>query len=123
MALLSFLQATFGLLLALGLIGLGGALVMLGGPAGVIAGGLGLGIGVMKLAAPVFHLAFAFGAFKLRKWAWWVGLAGPALSLSGAVYDIGVQRVPAGSSLIGAAIPALMLAYLLSPGVRKAFQN
>jgi hypothetical protein len=122
MALLSFFQGFFGLLLGLGLVTLGGLVAAAGGPVGAVVGSVGVLFGFVKVMAPLVHLVFAWGAFHLKVWAWWMGLAGSALSLLGAFLDIAYREAPAGPTLVSVAIPALIFLYLISPGVRQAFK-
>jgi hypothetical protein len=116
LAVLAFIGGIFGLLGALALLGLGG--VAAAGDAGL--GGLTMLFGVLLLVLALIQLAFGYGAWTLKPWAWTLGVAGQVLSLILALVNI-LTGSDIGSQIIGIAISAIILYYLFTPGVRAAF--
>ncbi len=77
--------------------------------------GLAAGIGGYGLAAFVAGV----GLFRLRRWAWWLGVAVAAIGL----VVLGFALQAAGADLIigfGVALWGLVLALLLAPATRQA---
>lgn len=122
-ALVSLLQGAFGLLLVLALIGVTGVVAMFAGPAGATLGALGILFTLLGLVAASAHIWFGFGALRQKDWAWLLGICASAFSLASAVLDIVFRDAKAGPRLVSVAIPALILMYLLSPGVRASFRR
>jgi hypothetical protein len=112
-----------------GLIGLTTPLIVLTGstmlafasPVGTVVGLIGICAGLLILAGPVLHLIAAYGAFNLRKWAWWLGILATGIDVLGAT-----ANVWNGTGILQAIIPVgfsiIVFIYLLTPGVRKAFE-
>jgi hypothetical protein len=124
MALISLVQGALWLVFVLGVLGLGGILGALAGPAGMVLGsGMALFMTFTRLLAALLHIWFGVGALKLKKSAWWIGVLAPAISIAGAFVDVGAGDAALGPKLASIALPALMLLYLLSPGVRGEFRN
>ena len=109
---------------------IGGALVLLAGLAlvGLVgsagAGGAGIlpasAFGIISLAQAVMLLAFAFGAWSLRPWAWMVGIASSVVGLVlAALFLINGSEVP--SQVVSIAVNLLIIAFLNSQGTRRAF--
>ena len=93
-------------------------------PTGVtqVAGAFGLLLSCFLGIGPLLQLAFAYGAWNLRSWAWMLGIIAMGLSVLGVLANV----IGSGGSLIGAVltngiIPIIILVYLLLPGVRKSF--
>ncbi len=119
--LLAFLQLISGLLglcvptvMLLG----GAALTLFGGG---LLGGLGMLIAGLMFIAPVLHLLVAVGALGLRPWAWWLGVIATGLDVLGVALNIW-NGAGALATLLPAGFSVVVLVYLLSPGVRKAFK-
>lgn len=121
LAWISLIRGLFGLAFWLGI---GGLSTILAGVPGLAAllGFAGMAWAFFNVFAPLFHLLWAYGAFTLRGWAWWLGILGPALSVLGATWAI-ARDAPAGTTLLGVLIPLVILVYLLQPGVRRAFRR
>jgi len=103
----------------------GGALVgAVGAQAGigeVAAGGGLLGIlGVFTLGLGVGWLAFGIGAWTLKPWAWMLGLILVGVSIVMALVTVVTTR-DLGGQLIGLVIDAVIVYYLMTPDVKKAF--
>lgn len=115
---LSALLGVLGLLGTLALIGsglAGGTLASEFGTLGVISGL------IILLVGSVFNLLFAYGAWNLRPWAWVLGLIGEGLALVSAVVDILSSRDIGTQQIVNIVIPAIIIYYLMTPGVKKAF--
>ena len=75
--------------------------------------------GILAVLA-LMYLVFAVGAWRMRNWAWWVGLLASALSI---LYVVRVV-LGGGSIIVGLfvlIIPLVLIWYLLSPTGRQIF--
>ncbi len=118
LAVLSAIVGVLGLLGSLALIGsglAGGILTSEFGTLGVF-GGL-----IILLVGSVFNLVFAYGAWNLRPWAWVLGLIGEGLALVSAVVGILNTRDIGTQQILNIVIPAIIIYYLMTPEVKKAF--
>ena len=121
---LAILAAIGGVLLVLAGLGatiLGGAVAgSVAGASGVAVGGSVLILGLVALVLGVLYLAFAYGAWGLKPWAWTLGIASQIISLV-----LSVLRIVTGGSItseiISIAIALILLYYLDTPDVRRAF--
>jgi len=97
-----------------GLFGLFGALGLFG---------LGLPIyGVISLVTSLAYLAFAYGAWTLQPWAWMLGLAIAGLQiLIQILYLFLIPGYSIVNVIVGALIPAIIIYYLMTPDVKRAF--
>ena len=127
LAVLAGIAGVLGLLGALALLGLGGV-------AG--ASGAGTYVGLATVSAPpirrvairfvglvilvlsVLELAFAYGAWMLKAWAWVLGVASQVVSIAWSVIAAVTGN---GFNIIGIAIAAAILYYLFTPDVKRAF--
>lgn len=116
----SLIYGLWKLIVPILLLGLGGALINWGGFAASAAGAIALSVAVMKLITPIFYLIFSYGAFKMKQWAWPMGLIAPVFGVLG-----GLWSFANGDSfrhlLLSSLVPILILSYLLSPAVKRAF--
>ena len=124
LAILGIIGGVLGLLSGCGAIA-GGALVgALGAQAGVgavAAGGGLLGLlGIVALAMAVGWIAFGIGAWTLKPWAWMLGLILVGVSIVIALVTV-LTSGDFGSQIIGLAIDAVMVYYLMTPEVKQAF--
>jgi hypothetical protein len=88
-----------------------------GAGAAGLAGWFGFA-GAGLLAIGLLQLLFAWGSWRVRRWAWWAGLAVNLLWVLGAAVSlIGGLRWLGAAGLLHVAI----CAYLLNPRVRRAF--
>ncbi len=109
-----------------GLLGLCGALPVFGisliagafvPPVGVI----GILIGIILAASPLLMLAFAYGAWNLRSWAWLLGIIATGISVLSALIAV----ITTGNIFAIAThgiLPIIVFVYLLLPDTRKAFK-
>jgi hypothetical protein len=121
LAVLAGIGGVLSLLLAVAAIGLAGvAAGSIGGQQGAALGGLVVFGGLIALVYGALSLAFAFGAWTLKPWAWLLGMAAQVLSLVSSAL-----QVAGGGSISGIVVSVLIaigiLYYLNTPGVRTAF--
>jgi hypothetical protein len=112
---LAVLAAIVGVLLLL--VGLGA--IGLSGAAGT-ASGLVLLAGLLALITAFIELAFAYGAWTLKPWAWVLGVVGAGLSLLQSILSV-IGRGTLASEIVNIVIAAAILYYLNTPAVRRAF--
>jgi hypothetical protein len=125
LAALAAIGGVLGLCASLALVGLGGLLgglaAQAGAPAGAAAvlGGFTGIFGILILVLSVLELAFAYGAWTLKPWAWTLGVvvAGASIVLS----LINVLGGDLASPIISLAINGIILYYLFTPEVKRAF--
>jgi hypothetical protein len=108
------------------LAGIGGVFGLLGGfgvlfVGGVVASPAVMVLGLCALAYAALLVAFAYGAWTLKPWAWPLGVA---VAIFGIVVSI-LQVVLGGSSIfsqvISIAIDGGILYYLNQPGIKSLF--
>ena len=127
LSILALIGGIFSLIGALGLIA-GGALIggALGGVEGATLGGLAFVFGIITLGFAVAYLAFAYGGWTLKPWAWMLGVI---MSLASIVWQV-IAAFASGdlvgslvsvSGVVNLAIPAIILYYLNTPAVKAAF--
>jgi hypothetical protein len=127
LAVLAAIGGVLGLFAALGLIGLGavsGAALGLGGEAvsGFLVGGFAIFWGLVTLVQSVADLAFAYGAWFLKPWAWMLGIVLQGISIFVALINwVGSSSGSFGSFLFSAVISGVIIYYLLTPEVKRAF--
>ena len=87
---------------------------------GPIFGTVGVIAGIFLIVGPILQLIFAFGAFNLRSWAWYLGLISTGITVFGVVINL-FDGASFWSAVWGGIIPIIIFFYLLSPKVRQAF--
>jgi hypothetical protein len=117
LAVLAAIGGVLGLLGALALIGLGGLASAAG--AGFLAGIVAI-VGLVALVQAVLSLAFAYGAWTLKPWAWVVGVAAEVIQLVISVLLI-LDGADISSQIISVIIAGVILYYLWTPQVKAAF--
>jgi uncharacterized membrane protein (DUF2068 family) len=85
-----------------------------------VGGGAFMILGIVAIVAGLIDILAAIGLFGLKKWGLTLAVIGQLLSLAGTAYNV-VQGTPISGQIVSIAIPILILLYLFSPGVRKAF--
>lgn len=75
---------------------------------------------IFFIVGPILQLIFAFGAFGLRPWAWYLGLISTGITVLGVVINL-FNGASFWSAIWGGLIPIIIFFYLLSPNVRQAF--
>jgi len=86
------------------------------GPLAVV----GVVASIFFIVGPILQLIFAYGAFGLRSWAWYLGLISTGITVLGVVVNL-FQGASFWSAVWGGLIPIIIFFYLLSPNVRQAF--
>jgi hypothetical protein len=111
-----------GALAAIGLAGLGGALlgssnVEGGAVAGGLLAGLGIVFGIILGALGALYLAIAYGVWKARSWSWMLGLV---VSIIALVFGIlGVSGGVSIGTLLQLALPGAVVYFLWQPDVKR----
>jgi hypothetical protein len=100
-----------------GLLGLLGSFTALSGGASNTTNML---IGIVWLVSSVASLAFGYGAWTLKPWAWTLGVAIQVVTLVLSVVYI-LTGSPLTSQILNIAIAAIILYYLFTSGVKQAF--
>jgi hypothetical protein len=125
LAILAFIGGIVGLCGGAGGI-LGGSL--LGGLAASAGAGQAAGIGgmlaiyslILTILA-VADLVFGFGAWTLKPWAWTLGLVLFGINIAFQVIALLLGWTTFGGIIIPVAIAAIIIYYLMTPEVKKAF--
>lgn len=118
LAVLSAIGGVLSILGGIALIGLGGVGAASTGQAALF--GLGAIFGLLLLASGIASLAFAYGAWTLQAWAWTLGVALQIISIALAVLAV-IGGSDISSQIIGVAIAAIILYYLMQPTIKAAF--
>jgi hypothetical protein len=87
---------------------------------GGILGTVGVFAGIFLIIGPVLQLVFSVGAFKLRRWAWYLGLISSGITVLGVIIHL-FQGASIWSAIMGSVLSIIIFIYLLTPKVRKAF--
>ena len=118
LAVLSAIGGVLSIIAGIGLVGLGGIGAASTGQAALF--GMGAIFGLLLLVSGIANLAFAYGAWTLQPWAWMLGVVLQLISLGLAVLTI-VGGGDISGQIIGIAISAIILYYLMQPGIKAAF--
>lgn len=116
LAVLAAIGGVLGLLGGIALLGLGG-LAGAGG-AGPLGGFVAI-FGIIAIGQAVLALAFAYGAWMLKPWAWTLGIVAFGISLVLAV--LGMINGDFTGQILSAGIAVAILYYLFTPTVKAAF--
>jgi len=76
-------------------------------------------LALARIAANVGELLFAYGAWRLRSWAWPLGIGLEAAVILVSVLDL--RSSTAGFTFVAVAVWAGIIYYLCRPAVRRAF--
>ena len=109
-----------------GVLGVFGGLTItvLGGVVTTVSGGLGgivVILGILLLALSVVELALAYGFWTLQPWAWQLGFVLQVASVALAVLQVLSGGLSFANILITLVVAGIVLYYLNTPDVRKAF--
>lgn len=118
LAVLSAIGGVLGILGGVALIGIGGLAAASTGTAALF--GLGAVFGLIALATGIASLAFAYGAWTLKPWAWPLGVALSVISLVlSALTVLGGGDIS--SQIISVVINVIILYYLFQPSIKALF--
>ena len=125
-AILAFIGGIFAIVAGLGLtvLGgiLGGALAASGEAAGGMFGGLLAIFGIGTLGLGIAEIVVGWGLWGLKAWAWAVSVIVFIVNIMLTLLTaLGGNSLISISTLIGIAIPAIILYYLMTPPVKAAF--
>ena len=119
LAVLSAIGGCLALLAGLFATVLGGAVGAATGSAAV--GGLVVVLGLVAIVYGALSLAFAYGAWTLKPWAWNLGMASQLVGIGLAIVYIVTGNAPVSSEILNIAISAVIIYYLNTPTVKAAF--
>jgi hypothetical protein len=71
--------------------------------------------GIVCLVVGIAEFAFAYGAWEVKPWAWWLGIG---LQIVVSILELAAVGVDAGGSVL---ISGIIVYYLWRPHVQKAF--
>ncbi len=69
----------------------------------------------------VLYVALAFGLWNLHRWAWWLALGVAVVHVAGSVAAALLGGPTWAAVVVTSIVPVVIGAYLLTPGVRRAF--
>jgi hypothetical protein len=110
-----------------GLLGLCGSLTLFGvGGLGMLAGEVSSGataglFGALGVVSAILYLAFGFGAWTLKPWAWLLGIIGAGVSVASNLLSLVTGNAGLIGAVIGLIIPGIILWYLFRPEIKAAF--
>jgi uncharacterized membrane protein (DUF2068 family) len=87
---------------------------------GGILGTIGVFAGIFLIVGPVLQLVFAYGAFGLKRWAWYLGLLASGITVIGVIINL-IDGASFFSALWGSTLSIIIFIYLLTGRVREAF--
>ncbi len=87
---------------------------------GPILGTIGVIAGIFLILGPALQLIFAYGAFNLRSWAWYLGLVATGITVIGVIINL-IDGASFWSAMWGSVLSVIIFIYLLTPNVRRAF--
>ena len=118
LAVLAAIGGFFGILGGLAIVGFGGFMAASTGTAGLF--GLAAVFGVVALVTGIANLAFAYGAWTLKPWAWPLGVALAIISIG-----LSVATIAGGGDITGQIIPiavsVIILYYLFQSNIKALF--
>jgi len=116
LAVLAAIGGVLGLLAGLALVGISGVAAAGNGP---LAGFITV-MGAIAILQSILLLAFAYGAWMLKPWAWTLGVVAEVIGLVLSVLFI-INGDPITSQIVSIVIAGLVLYYLFTPAVKQAF--
>ena len=115
LAVLAAIGGVLGILGGVALLGLGG----LAATSGVLGGSIAI-FGLIAIVQSVLALAFAYGAWTLKPWAWTLGIVAEGIGIALAVLFI-INGSSITSQAISIIIAGGIIYYLMTPTVKAAF--
>lgn len=96
-------------------------LVFMGGAIfGGIFGTVGTFAAIFLIIGPLLQIIFSFGAFGLKRWAWYLGLISSGITLIGVIINL-FSGAGFFSAIWGSTISIIIFIYLLTSKVKTAF--
>lgn len=125
LAVLAFIGGILGICGGLsGIVGasfLGGLAASVGASNATALGGMLAVYSIVALAFAVVDIIFGFGAWTLRPWAWMLGMVLSGLNVVFQLVALVAGWSTFGSVIIPIVIAGVIIYYLLTPDVKKAF--
>ena len=125
LAVLAFIGGIFGICGGLsGIVGgsfLGGLAASVGASGATALGGMLAVYSIIAVAFAVVDLVFGFGAWTLKPWAWMLGMVLSGLNIVFQLVALVAGWTTIGGILIPVVIAGVIIYYLLTPEVKKAF--
>ena len=125
LAVLAFIGGILGICGGLsGIVGasfLGGLAASVGASNATALGGMLVVYSIIALAFAVVDLVFGFGAWTLKPWAWMLGMVLFGLNIVFQLVAVIAGWSTFGGVLISLVIAGVIIYYLLTPDVKKAF--
>ncbi|HYK96088.1 MAG TPA: hypothetical protein VE011_09525 [Candidatus Dormibacteraeota bacterium] len=116
LAVLAAIGGVLGILGGVALLGLG-SLAVAG--TGILGGAIAI-FGLIAIVQSVLALAFAYGAWTLKPWAWTLGIVAEAIGIALSVLFI-INGSSITSQAISIIIAGAIIYYLMTPAVKAAF--
>ena len=118
LAILAVIGGLLGLCGSVTLFGLGG----LGAMAGEVSSGIMASLfGAVGVVSAVLYLAFGFGAWTLKPWAWLLGIIGAGLAIVTNLLSLITGNATIVTALISLIVPGIILWYLFRPEIKAVF--
>jgi uncharacterized membrane protein (DUF2068 family) len=89
---------------------------------GLDTGALGQTLAFAALALGVVYFLVAFGLWDMHRWAYWLTLGISILHVAGSVVGVLVGGPTPAMAVAASIVPAILIVYMLTPGVRRAFR-
>ena len=105
-----------------GVVGLWASIAVVGVLNSVGAGDFAI-LNLIWLAIAVVFLVLAYGAWKLKTWAWTLGVGLTAGSILLEAFGMLTEGQPLVGTLVSMTISAVILLFLFKPDVREAFRR
>ena len=125
LAILAFIGGVLGICGGLsGIIGgsfLGGLAASVGASDATALGGMVAIYSIIAVVFAVADLVFGFGAWTLKPWAWMLGMVLFGLNVVFQLVSVIAGWATFGGVIISLAIAGVIIYYLLTPDVKKAF--
>ena len=117
-AILAAISGVLSLCVALAVFGVSLVGGIFAPPVAAVGGVVGVALGI----GPILPLIFAYGAWLLKPWAWWLGIFATGISLLGSVFGL-LSGVGIPAAISHGLLPLVIFVYLLIPNVRHAFHQ
>jgi uncharacterized membrane protein (DUF2068 family) len=89
---------------------------------GPLLGTFGVIAGIFLFVGPVLQLIFAYGAFNLRPWAWYMGIIASGITVVGVIINV-FDGASISSAVMGSLLSIIIFIYLLTANVKQAFDK